>query len=813
MKKFASIAVRLGAFFLLIALIPVLVTALFSSTLYTKTIQEERTEALSAVADATRDRIEDFILTRITDVNALSNLSMWVNLLRLEGENVIQVSQAARLNLMAYISEKEYYDLLLIDLDGMIRLTVKQERNLGLNIYGEELNASELTNVVDASITLMQTEISNFANYSPSEGFAAFIASPIFDEGRIIGSIVLQVDQGVLTRVINRYQGIGETGDILTGTRIDGSIMITTPSRFDPDLALQIVDEDQFPPLTASLMGDQGGGIYVNHRGHEVLAEWRYLPSLNWGMVVMVNTAELYAATTYFFGVLTWIVFFAVLLAIGGAILTYKGVSGPLVQFANDVKSIKKNRLPESVPIRGRFEIAELGKSFNTLLSSVRAYQSNLESEVDSRTRDLKEALQVAETANRAKGVFLATMSHEIRTPLNGVIGFTELLKDTPLNEKQRIYVESAQVSGKSLLRIINDVLDISKIEAGGLKLELDYVDLRKVFRESMQIIATQAKAKNLKLVLEIEAGFPWLAEVDETRLKQVCVNLLSNAVKFTEHGEVCLTVTAKETSDGKCQYRINVIDTGIGIHPQSADKLFSAFSQADSSTSRKYGGTGLGLTISRLLVEKMNGEITLKSTPGNGTTFTVNFEARNKPENTSRDKVMINIVDELLVGDFSAVPLQDSKASSKSESDNEPTEPGLFDTLRILVAEDTPLNMMLIKAVLKARVPDALILEAKNGKEAVDIVTSNTVDMVLMDVNMPEMDGLDATRAIRKFEKENVRPSVPIVALTAGVLVEDRNLALESGMNGFLTKPLNVTELKDVMITLLGEDNLRFKD
>lgn len=835
MNLYRSVAGRLGALFLLIALIPVVVTAIFSATLYNRTIEEERTESLRSLTDATHDRIEEFVHNRITDVNALSTLAMWTNLLRSDGDNIIRISREARNNLVSYISEKEYHDLLLIDRYGKIRFTILEETDLGENIHGEALRHTQLARVVDAATTIMQTEISNFAYYPPSGDYAAFIASPVFSGGRILGTIVLQIDQRTLHRVINQYQGIGETGDILAGTMTDGRLVITTPSRFDADLLLQTVDESLFEPLVAGLRGSQGGGTLINHRGREVLAEWRYLPSLNWGLVVMIDTDEVYAATAYYFAILTWIMLFAVLLAIGGTVLTYWGVSGPLVQFVNDVRRIKKDQLPEKVPVRGRYEIAELGRSFNTLLGSVKSYQSDLEAEVQNRTHDLKEALRQAEQANRAKGVFLATMSHEIRTPLNGVIGFTELLKDTPLTEKQRLYVESAQVSGKSLLRIINDILDLSKIEAGALRLEKDFADLRTLFRESVQMVAVQAKSKGLQVYLDLPAGLPWKAEVDEVRLKQVCVNLLSNAVKFTEKGEVRLKVQYESAGKERSLYTIEVSDTGIGIRPDQAEKLFSAFSQADTSTSRKYGGTGLGLVISRLLIEKMGGTIDFDSKPGAGTRFTMELETRCKADLHTEHPLHLNIVEELLIGGHvvmhpsrpeetltqpgSGADLQQSilvppltdpvPARSTSEVD----EPTLFDSIRVLVAEDTPLNMTLIKAVLKARLEGVQIIEARNGLEAVEAAAKNEPDFILMDVNMPEMDGLEATRTIRAQEKSSDRRRVPIVALTAGVLVEDRNLALESGMDGFLSKPLNVMELKDVMNRLLGEARIRFKN
>ena len=910
MKWFRSISGQLGSLYLVIALIPVVLVVVVSNIVFTKTIQKERSESLAAIADATRDRIEDYIHTRITDVNTVSMLYVWHNLL---SSNELIVKPPAHIEgiLQAYISEKEYYDLLLVDIEGIIRYSALQESDLGQNIYEEPLRNTQLATTVEASNTLLQTEVSNFAYYPPTGDYAAFFASPIFVDGVIIGTIVLQVDQVALSRIINRYQGLGESGDILTAGLTDSTLIITSASRHNPELFGSIVSADEFWPFVEALQGNSGGSIYKDHRGREVLAEWRYLPSLNWGLITKIDTQELYAPIYDFARTSLWILLLSVLMALAGTYLSFHQISGPLMRFASSVRSLRKNELPESVPVEGQLEIAELGHSFNKLITEVRSYQKDLEGMVEERTRDLQLALDKAEQANRAKGTFLATMSHEIRTPLNGVIGFTELLKSTPLDDMQREYVRHAQTSGNTLLGIINDVLDLSKIEAGGLELEIQRRDLLALTREITDVVKYQAESKGIELLMDIPSDLPHLVDVDEVRLRQICVNLLGNAIKFTYEGEIELKIRFERTGPDRGRYQFSVRDTGIGLKADQQEKLFEAFSQADSSTSRKYGGTGLGLTISRLLVEKMGGQMTMDSVFGKGSVFSFDFETtcedseligdglserlkhvivvsregtgsdilarilndfgiraskfyshnhavesiQNDPDSfadvgllimdynfaqvevklqvaalekilakgsgTLPVLVLYNSVQTTEVIDITATlpqikilqkpvtPRRLSRILDTMTGISPDTDSGKTiisksilkegESVTLLVAEDVALNMMLVKAMLNTLLPGVEIYEAADGLQASMMFMRHQPDLILMDINMPLMDGFDATRRIRQQEA-GIGRRVPIIALTAGVMVEDRNKAIDSGMDDFLTKPIDYDKLIGVL-------------
>jgi PAS domain S-box-containing protein len=380
---------------------------------------------------------------------------------------------------------------------------------------------------------------------------------------------------------------------------------------------------------------------------------------------------------------------------------------------------------------------------------------------------DLAQANADLERASAAKSAFLATMSHEIRTPLNGVIGLSSLLRLTPLNPTQREYVEALQVSGETLLSLINDILDLSKIEADGLALEVGPLDVRQVVEEVVTVFAAQARAKGLALGAQVDAAVPSALEGDAGRLRQVLLNLVGNAVKFTDHGAVQVAVALLEKSADGTLLRIGVRDTGIGIAAAVQAQLFAPFMQADGSTTRRYGGTGLGLAIAKRLVQAMGGQIGVQSAPGEGSTFwlTLRLVLRETASDHGRP------------------------AASRMG----PPVPGRARG-RVLVAEDNPINRLVVVRLLESL---GYAVEAvEDGRQAVEAAGRERYDLVLMDLHMPELDGFAATAAIRRREAAGKGRHLPIVALTADALAGDVEKSLAEGMDDYLSKPLSPERL-----------------
>ncbi|MFQ3592043.1 MAG: ATP-binding protein [Gemmataceae bacterium] len=401
----------------------------------------------------------------------------------------------------------------------------------------------------------------------------------------------------------------------------------------------------------------------------------------------------------------------------------------------------------------------------------------------------LRRAKEAAEAASKAKSEFISSISHEVRTPLHGIIGLTEILLAGPLSEKQREYLQLVQTSSEMLLRLINDMLDFGKLEAARMTLEAVPFELRKTLEPNLKTFAVQAEQKGLVFRAEISEEIPaWLIG-DPLRLQQVIVNLVGNALKFTAQGEIVLTLNVASRTEQAIVLRGAVRDTGIGIPSDQLDAIFDAFRQVDSSRTRKYGGTGLGLTIASRLVNLMKGRIWVESTPGQGSTFhfTVGLHVCDPP---APQKETIPTL-----GEF-------------PNWTSPPPNP-LLTGKRILVAEDNPVNRMVLQLILESR--QHQVVWAKNGLEAVQRFHDSPVDLILMDLQLPEMDGIEATRLILKASERLQRPTC-VIGLTAHAEDEDRRRCLEAGMTHFLIKPIQPAELlqiiDEVLTTLVGRGN-----
>jgi signal transduction histidine kinase/CheY-like chemotaxis protein len=445
-------------------------------------------------------------------------------------------------------------------------------------------------------------------------------------------------------------------------------------------------------------------------------------------------------------------------------------------------------------------ELGVLVATFNDMLAQIQArdlelqrYQEDLEAQVVQRTAQLTEAKDRAEEASRAKSDFLANMSHEIRTPMNGVLGMVELALDATMPDPQRAQLQTIRGSAESLLVIIDDILDFSKIEAGQLSVVPVAMSLAALARQIIESFELRAHQKGLTLRCELAPDLPPAVSLDPGRLRQVLVNLLGNAVKFTTEGTVTLAVGHEGTMpDGRLALTFAVRDTGIGIAPARLEAIFQPFTQADTSMTRRFGGTGLGLTISSRLVELMGGWIAVHSTERVGSEFMVRLPAAVAAE---RDLVPVaGGPPRLLPADVVAAPPDTADDLAPARLEN---------ALRVLVAEDNPVNQRIAQQLLRKRKLSVTL--ADDGRQAVDAFQAGRFDLVLMDVQMPEMDGFEAVAAIRALEHAQGRPHTPIVAVTAHAMVGDREKCLQAGMDAYLAKPLRRQLLFDLVDELLG--------
>ena len=478
----------------------------------------------------------------------------------------------------------------------------------------------------------------------------------------------------------------------------------------------------------------------------------------------------------------------AVLVLVGGLIsrFTMRALGRPLALLQQGITSVREGKFEPIQVSSTDDEIEYLGESFNQMIAEITASQEEirqhrdlLEERIRQRTEDLEKAMRTALAASQAKSEFLANMSHELRTPMNGLLGMLEVVLDSPLNTEQRDELEIAQRSAYALLALLNDILDLSKIEAGKMMIENIPYDVRTVLEDCVKSFQARAAQKKIALHFEIDPHAPSKVIGDPLRVRQIAANLLSNALKFTERGWVCLRLAGVEGGLAPAEMNIAVSDTGAGIEADKLTAIFEKFTQADGSITRKYGGTGLGLAITKRLVEMQGGRVQVESKVGNGSTFTITLPWEPVAE--------------------PAVPSSAPRAAQALEN-------AVSSQVRVLLVEDNLINQKVVLAILRKK--GYQIDVANDGREALAKLEASRdgYDIVLMDVQMPVLDGLETTRIIRKDSRWN---RLPIVSMTAHAMNGDRERCLQAGMNAYVSKPVQPSHLVSIIEKLLQERTL----
>lgn len=475
--------------------------------------------------------------------------------------------------------------------------------------------------------------------------------------------------------------------------------------------------------------------------------------------------------------------------AVGSTLVLTKSLTKPIRDLVHATEDVAQGRLDVEITTSAPREIRVLADSFNKMVGQLRSsrdevarYQQRLEhrtAQVEQAMKDAYELADQARAASRAKSQFLANMSHEIRTPMNGVLGMTDLLMATTLTDRQRHLAQTIHRSGTALLTLLNAILDFSKIEAGKLELDVTEFDVRQTVQDAVGLFAESARSAGLDLTCRVSGDVPDRLRGDPVRLRQILVNLVGNAIKFTEHGAVSVLVQRVRRTAQRDVLEFSVTDTGIGVAPDARARIFEAFSQEDGSTTRRFGGTGLGLAIVKELVTLMGGEVGVESTPGAGSTFRFTAELDRAARSVGEPPT----------------PGTPSTGTQGVTGGAQPTNPSEANRGRILLAEDNPVNLEVALGALESLGYHVDV--AINGQEAIEATARTAYDLVLMDCQMPELDGLAAAAAIRRREVAQGARRLAIVALTAHALKGNRDQCLAAGMDGVLTKPFTTDQLR----------------